>query len=415
MIDEPDVLVIGGGLAGLAAAHHLEGAGADWALLEAGEAPGGRVRTDHLDGFALDRGFQALLTAYPEARAMLDYSALDLHAFEPGALVWTQDRLSRVSDPVRDPRSALATLRAPVGSPVDKLRVVALRRAVRREDPFEVPESTTAQDLEALGFSPRMVERFWRPFLAGVLLDPQLGTSNRMFRFVLRMFAEGDTALPAGGMQAIPDQLASALPAERVHYGTAVAALTGRGVTLSDGDRLRANRAVIVATDGPGAAHLLDDVKDPGSRATTTVYLAAEKPPVERRSLVVDGQSSGPVNHLCVPSEIAPGYAPEGAALVSASVLDDRGLPDEALLDAVRTQLQGWFGPGVRAWRHLRTYRVAHAQPDQSPPALAQPQREVRMGGGRYVCGDHRDNASIQGALVSGRRSASAVLADLDT
>ncbi len=409
---DTDVLIVGGGLAGLAAARELEEAGVDWLLLDAADAPGGRMRTDVVDGFALDRGFQVLLTAYPEAREVLDYDALDLHAFLPGALVRVEGSLRPVSDPFRLPSRALRTARAPIGSLADKVRVASLRRRVRDEDPFAVPEQTTLEDLRALGFSERIIDRFFRPFLGGVLLDPDLRTSNRMFRFVMKMFAEGDSVLPAGGIEAIPAQLAASLPAGRLRMGTAVAALHGREATLADGDELYARRAVLVATDGPGAATLLEEVDDPGSRATTTLYFAAERPPVAEPMLILDGDDSGPVNHLCVPSQIAPGYAPEGAALISASVVDDGGLRPEALAEAVRTQLRGWFGPGVRTWRLLGAYHVAHAQPAQDPPALAEPVRAHRLGAGRYVAGDHRENASINGALRSGRRAAEAVLAD---
>lgn len=385
----------------------------DWRLLEVADRPGGRVRTDTVGEFALDRGFQVLLTAYPEAQAALDYPSLRLGAFEPGALVRVSGRFHQVSDPSRRPGRALRTVRAPVGSLTDKVRVARLRRLAHRDEPFSVADRTTADELAALGFSPLMVERLLRPLFGGIQLDPLLTTSARMFRFVLRMLTDGEAALPAGGMQAIPDQLVAALPAQRVTYRTAVAALSGRDATLASSDRVHARRAVVVATDAPAAASILHDIGDPGSRSVATVYLVAERPPVEEPLLVLDGEARGPVNHLCVPSQVAGGYAPDGAALISASILDDRGLGDDALVEAVRDQLSGWFGPGVRAWRHLRTYRIPHAQPDQSPPRLSPPERDVRLGGGRYVCGDHRDNASINGALVSGRRAAEAVLDDL--
>lgn len=410
---DADVIIIGGGLAGLAAARTLDAAGVDWLLVDAADAPGGRVRTDHVDGFAIDRGFQVLLTAYPEAQRLLDYDALDLHAFLPGALVRVDGAFRPVSDPFRLPSKALGTVRAPIGSLADKLRVASLRRRVREEDPFSVPEQTTLEDLTALGFSERMIDRFFRPFLAGVLLDPELGTSNRMFRFVMKMFAEGDSVLPAGGIEAIPRQLAEHLDPDRLSWSTAVAAVTGREAALAQGGALYAARALLVATDGPGASVLLEDIADPGSRSTATLSFATERPPLSEPMLVLNGEASGPINHLCVPSQIAPGYAPEGAALVSASVVDDGGRDDHSLTRAVRAQLEDWFGPGVRSWRDLGVVRIRHAQPAQPPPALASRQRPVRLGGGRYVCGDHRDNASIDGALGSGRRAAETILADL--
>jgi phytoene dehydrogenase-like protein len=235
-----------------------------------------------------------------------------------------------------------------------------------------------------------------------------------MFEFVYRMFTLGDVALPARGMAAIPEQLAGALPPDRVRLGQRVTAVGDGSVTLADGERLPA-RAVVVATDGPTASELLGgEPPAPGSVAARCLYFAADTAPVDEPVIVLDGDGEGPVNNLCVPSSVAPGYAPPGAALVSAAVLDRPGLPKGPDLEAaVLGQLADWFGSGVVAWRHLKTYHIPHAQPAQPPGTLEPPERPVRLRPGLYVCGDHRDNASINGALASGRRTADAVLEDL--
>ena len=415
-----DVAVVGAGLAGLCCARELTARGLDVTLLEASDGVGGRVRTDELDGFLLDRGFQVLLTAYEEAARVLDYGSLDLRAFTPGACVRVGGRFSQVSDPFRRPADLLATLASPVGSLADKARLGLLRRSVRSGPPqrvWERPETTTLAELQRLGFSARMIDRFFRPFLGGVLLDDALGTSSRQFAFVFRAFFEGDSVLPMTGIAAIPEQLAAGLPEGVVRLGTPVAAVgpaevAPNGVTLAGGERVAA-RAVVVAVDGPGAARLAG-VAAPASRGVLALYFAADRAPLDEPVLLLDGDHGGPVNNACVPSSVAPGYAPAGAALVSASVLatDDPG-DDARLVPAVRDQLRGWFGPQVDGWRHLRTYRIAHAQPAQPPPALTPPERDVRVRPGVYVCGDHRDNASINGAMASGRRAAEAVAADL--
>jgi phytoene dehydrogenase-like protein len=416
---EPDggVYVVGGGLAGLRCARRLHERGVPETVLEAADGVGGRVRTDRVDGFLLDRGFQVLLTAYPEAAEALDYGKLELHPFYPGAVVHTGDRFVTVADPYRRPWDGLRTLLAPVGGLGDKLRVAALRRQVTAgslEELFARPETTTAEALAARGFSEAIVDRFFRPLFGGVLLDRELGTSSRMFEFVYRMLALGDVALPAAGMGAIGEQLAAGLPAADVRLGQRVTAVGDDGLTLADGERLPA-RAVVVATDGPTASGLLGgEPPAPGSVAATCLYFAADSPPVDEPVIVLDGDGDGPVNNLCVPSSVAPTYAPAGAALVSATVLDRPGLPRGADLEAaVLAQLADWFGSSVVAWRHLETYRIPHAQPALPPGTLDPPERPVRLRPGRYVCGDHRDNASINGALASGRRAADAVLEDL--
>jgi phytoene dehydrogenase-like protein len=383
-------------------------------VLEAADGIGGRVRTDHVDGFQLDRGFQVLLTAYPQARAALDYDALDLRAFEPGALVRVDGRFRRVSDPLRRPTQALATLRAPVGGLGDKLRVARLRRRLRRmpEDQlWSRPERTTRDALADLGFGPTMIERFWRPLLAGIQLDDSLSTSSRMFEFVVKMLATGDNALPAAGIQAIPDQLAAALTPGRIRYGTTVVAVDAGGVWLEDGELVRGSR-VVVATDGPTASRLVPDIEAPASNGVGCLYFAAERPPLDEPILVLNGEGEGIVNNLCVPSVVAPSYAPAGVSLISVSVLHGPA-ETEALEAAVRDQLRSWFGRRVDTWRLLRRYDIPHAQPRQHPPALAVPQRPVMLDDGILCCGDHRDNASINGALASGARAADALAADL--
>jgi phytoene dehydrogenase-like protein len=411
------VYVVGAGLAGLRCARRLHEKGVAATVLEASDGVGGRVRTDRVDDFLLDRGFQVLLTAYPEAREALDYRELELHPFYPGAMVRTGGKLVTVADPFRRRWDGLRTALAPVGSLGDKLKVAKLRRRVTSgslEELFARPETTTREALAAEGFSEVIVDRFFRPLFGGVLLDRELGTSSRMFEFVYRMFALGDVALPTRGMGAIGEQLAGGLPPDCVRLRQRVTAVGDGGLTLADGQRLPA-RAVVVATDGPTASQLVGgEPPAPGSVAASCLYFAADRAPVDEPVIVLDGDGEGPVNNLCVPSAVAPTYAPPGAALISAAVVSRPGLPKGPDLEAaVLGQLADWFGSGVVAWRHLKTSHSPSAQPAQPPGTLDPPERPVRLRPGLYICGDHRDNASINGALASGRRTADAVLEDL--
>ncbi|MFO0806111.1 MAG: NAD(P)/FAD-dependent oxidoreductase [Gemmataceae bacterium] len=410
----PDVIIVGAGLAGLCCARELHRRGLRFQILDAADGVGGRVRTDVVDGFRLDRGFQVFLTSYPEARRVLDYPALRLQPFLPGALVRFGGRFHTLADPWRRPLASIRSVLSPVGSLADKLRVARLRsRLLKRtiEDSFRDPETTTLDALTAAGFSDGMIDRFFRPFLGGVFLDSDLRTSSRMFQFVFRMFAQGDACLPAEGMEAIPRQLATFLPPGSVRLRTKVEKVGTGSVRLESGEDLSA-RAIVVATDGPTAARLLGGDIPAAAVGVTCFSFAAPHPPIEAPVLVLNAEGRGPVNNLCVPTAVAPTYGPPGASLVSATVL---GVPpDESRLRGeVLEQLAGWFGPAVRDWRHLRTYCIPHALPRQEPPALAAPERPVRREPGLYVCGDHRDNASINGAMVSGWRAAEAVAADL--
>jgi phytoene dehydrogenase-like protein len=410
-MSNPEVTIIGGGLSGLCCARRLHEAGVSFQLLEASEEVGGRVRTDEVNGFLLDRGFQVLLTAYPEAQDVLDYDALNLARFAPGMLVRYRGRFHRFTDPWRSPRHLFATASSPIGSLTDKLRVARLRSRVCRsslDKLFERPETTTINALQQEGFSKRFIESFFRPFLGGVFLERDLNTSSRMFDFVFRMFATGNVVLPAGGIGEIARQITNKLPDETLRTRARVEAFEGTTVRLTSGEMLQAG-AVVIACEAPAAAKLLVKSTPPSGRSVTCLYFAAERPPIEEPILVLNGDGVGPINNLCVPSQVTPTYAPDGQALVSVTVL---GLPDGDVEASVRKQLLDWFGPDVIAWRHLRTYRIPYALPSQSPPALSPVEKSSTRGDHLFVCGDYLDTASIQGAMVSGRRAAECVMQD---
>ncbi|CAN5620004.1 NAD(P)/FAD-dependent oxidoreductase [soil metagenome] len=413
----PAVIIVGGGLAGLTCAIKLHEAEVPFLLIEATEKLGGRVASDRYDNFILDRGFQVLLTAYPEAKKILDYPKLGLHAFYPGALIFRGGKLHKLADPFRHPLDAVAGALSPIGSLSDKLQVGKLRQSLvgtTLKKLFEKPETTTEKALQDQGFSKEMIDSFFRPFLGGIFLDKSLKTSSRMFDFVFKMFSEGDTALPARGMGAIADQLAAKLPTASIRMKSHVRNVQDGFVIMDDGDTMAAP-IIVVATEGPEAAKLLgEEIQTTPARSVLCVYYAAQKAPFEEPILVLNGDGKGCVNNVCVPSNVARSYAPEGQHLVSVSVLGNRDEDeDREIDDEVRKDLKPWFGEQVHSWRYLRSYKIKYALPDQSPPQLATPQRPVKLRPGIFVCGDHRDDASINGALASGRRTAEAVLNDL--
>jgi phytoene dehydrogenase-like protein len=406
-----DAIVIGAGLTGLAAAIELQAHGQSVVILEASDGVGGRVRTDVVDGHLLDRGFQVMLAAYPEARRLLDYTALDLRSFEPGALVQLPTGQALVSDPFRRPLDTLATARAPIGSLLDKARIAKLRYDLQSgamEKVWDTPDQPTLHHLRAYGFSDKMIESFFRPLFAGISLDPTLQSSSRMFDFVFRMLGEGDNVVPAHGMQRIPEQLAAKLKRETVRLHARVTALTTNSATVNN--EVLSTRSVIIATEGPAAVPLLDTagvkMPTPGSQPVSCVYFSTENAPIERAAIVLNGKGAadGPITNLAVMSLVSAAYAPPGRHLISVSAV---GPASASIEQDVRAQLARWFGASTAHWDHLRTYHIAHAQPSQ--PKLSPHERPINVDG-IYVAGDHRDQASIQGALRSGTRTARAVL-----
>jgi phytoene dehydrogenase-like protein len=414
MSTSPDVLIIGAGLAGLCCAKRLAEAGIAFQILEASDGIGGRVRTDEFEGFRLDRGFQVLLSAYPEARQVLDFSALDLRKFSPGAFSWYAGRMNLIVDPWRTPGKWGDALRSDFATLSDKLRMARLRTRLKGtsiEKIFKRPDHPTKFALESAGFSQEIIRHFFKPFLGGILLDGELKTSSRMFEFVFKMLSEGNTCVPARGMGVIPVQIAEKFPSGAVRLNSRVEALRENEITVAGGETLRA-RAIVVATEGPEAAHLVGEA-EPASRSVSCFYFSADEPPVRGPLLALNGDGAGPVNNFAVMSEVAPSYAPAGKSLISVSVLGSQELTDVQLSGFIIAQMKQWFGEVARSWRFLKSYKIPHAQPQQFPGALEPPERSVRVRPGVYVCGDHRDNASIHGAMHSGRRAAQAVIEDL--
>ncbi|MCE2818610.1 MAG: FAD-dependent oxidoreductase [Ilumatobacteraceae bacterium] len=276
-----DVVIVGAGLAGLVAARVLEQNGIAPLLLEASDGVGGRVRSDIVDGFILDRGFQVLLTGYPEVKNNLDVDALDLRAFEPGANVWREGKSHIVGDPFRRPLTLVSTTFAPIGTVWDKARIALMRTKLKRSDPKQLlrgQDMPTATALRAMGFSSKMIERFFRPLVGGIQLDPSLSTSRRMFDVIFRTLANGDSVVPAHGMGQISEQLAASLKTTSLHLNTPVTAVSSGSVTLASGQSITA-KAIIVATEGPVAAKLLG-LPPVESRSAGCVYFSAPQPPV---------------------------------------------------------------------------------------------------------------------------------------
>jgi phytoene dehydrogenase-like protein len=398
-----DVVVVGGGLAGLTCAVRLEEAGRRVLLLESSDRVGGRVRTYEKDGFLLDRGFQVYLDSYPAGREVLDLTALDLRCFAPGALVMTPSGPVRLSDPWRDPRRAAETLRASIGTIADKMRVAGLRARIRGKSAAALltgPDRSPLAELRDRGFSPGFIQEFFKPFYGGVFLDPALETSSRLFHFTFKMFSTGRACVPAGGMEAIPRQLAARLRPGVVRTGAKVVEVEAGRVTLADGDVVEAG--VVVVAAGPWASAALTGDAAPGAHGATCYYFAADHSPVDEPILVLNGTGVGPVNNLAVMSRVCPDYAPEGRELIAVVAVDGGRGGEE---DAVRQQCATWY-PAASEWTLLAQYPIADALPAQPPGVVDPPSRTGVGPGGVILAGDHMETASIQGALESGLAAA---------
>ncbi|MEU1303531.1 NAD(P)/FAD-dependent oxidoreductase [Streptomyces shenzhenensis] len=426
---QADVVVVGAGIAGLSAAHHLTSAGVTTAVLEAAPCVGGRMSTEKVDGFRLDRFGQLLSTSYPELRLTPGLDALVLRSFAPGVLLHHDGRRHRAGAPAGtgSARGALHAVRALAGAPrgsaapgartgarsLDIGTPLRLRALLGRiattpvERLLARPELPAAQALVARGTPARAVDGFLRPLLAALLCDPELTTSSRCADLALRSFAAGRLCVPEGGAEVLPELLAGALPPGTVHTGVRVTSVSTTSVTTAEHGEIRC-RAVLLATDARAAAELLPGLRVPDFHPVTVVHHTTDEPPATGTSLLLDADRGGPVAHTAVVSEVDPSRAPAGRALVSSTVL---GAPPEGVDTAVRMHLSRLYGTPTHRWETLAVHHIPEAVPAMRPPHDLH--RPVRLLAGLYVCGDHRDTSTVQGALHSARRAASAVLADL--
>jgi len=396
-------------MAGLAAAVTAYEKGHDVLVVEASDAVGGRVRTDEVDGYLLDRGFQIFLTAYPVAKRVLDFDALDLRRFQPGALVHTNGATVKLGDPLRRYEDLVETVKAPVGTPLDKIRLLAWMRKVRSgtvDDVWRAGECTTAVRFADLKFSDDFIDTFLRPLFAGITLDPELAVTSRFTEFVFRMLSEGYGAVPARGMGQLGAQLGARLPEGSIWLNSAAETVEEHTVTLAGGETIDA-RAVIVATDMDQAEELAGTAQL-GWNGVTTWWFSADEAPYGEPLLFLNGTGAGVVNNVAVLSNVSPFYAPAGKALIAvSSPANVEGVSESD----IRGELAAWFGGDVSSWELLRVDDIGHAQPRHLPgEALPAP---VKLDSGLWVAGDHRMNPSINGALQSGRAAARSVLSSL--
>ena len=401
--------MVGAGLAGLACARRLTDSGVEVVLLEAADAVGGRVRTERIDGFRCDRGFQLLNPAYPEARRVLDLAGLRLQPMPAGMVVASRGSRRLLADPLRTPPGRLpAAVRGALagGGLREKLALARWALHAATADPANLlaePDEPWGAALDRRRIDGRLRHEVLEPFLSGTVGERNGETSRRFVELLVRSFVRGTPSLPWEGMQAIPDQLAAGLPTGVLRLGVRVERATADQV-LTDGGALAA-RAVVVAAD-PRTAAALTGLPTPRMRGLTTYWHVAENAPTRSGALHVDADRRGPVANTVVISHAAPSYSPDGRALIATTVLGaDGGSSTER---AVRTQLQQIYGADPGGWQLLVTHEIPYALTAMDPPL--DPRRPVELDGGLLVAGDHRDTASIQGALVSGRRAADAAL-----
>ena len=401
------IVIIGAGIAGLTCAKYLKDKGVEALILEASDAVGGRVRTDVVKGFKLDRGFQVLLTAYPEAKKLLNYDDLQFQYVPSGARIRRGNDFFVMPNPLKNILTAPQALFAPVGSLFDKIKVLQLNLETgnaAEPDESNLKNESTLSFLKNYGYSDAIIDRFFKPFFRGVFLERDLATDSGVFKFLYNQFASGDVVVPQNGMQAIPEQIAGHLSASQIRLNTPVEKIAGKTVHLENGEAIEADR-IVLATDAETAAKLLGEKSDVEFNGTVCLYFESDAPLKldGEPYLIINSNADELIDHLFVNSDAAPSYAPAGKTLISVNIVGDKQISDYVLEEKVQAELVKWFGrKNVR--QHLKTYKIPLALPQffQNSPV----KDSLKINEYTYRCGDYTAYPSLNAAMKTGRKVA---------
>ncbi len=405
------ITIIGAGIAGLIAAQHLEDAGHEVHIVEASDRVGGRIKTDSSSGFLMDRGFQVMLTEYPEAKKYLDYDALDLKHFLPASYIINKSKkLVEVGDPDRNKGMYLKTLFSGVGTLNDKFKIRKLKKELLRtefEDCYLGKEFSAIEKLrEEYGFSERMIEEFFIPFFKGIFLESELETSSRMFDMVFSTFSKGFAAVPNLGMEEIPKQLKSNLKTTKFSFHKKVEEIEGTKVRCKGGEWIEADK-LIIATD---PSLFFEDRKPVSWHGTTCAYFEIPKDIVPKKQLILNANANDKVSNLTQINKIAPGYAPEGKKLLSISLSIDEKSSDVELMQSIAEEMKPYFGAWVDKWEFIKSYHIPQSLPQQNRVSNFCSTKDLNIKPDVFLAGDYTLNSSINGAMKSGRLAAAAVM-----
>ncbi|NNF34583.1 MAG: FAD-dependent oxidoreductase [Saprospiraceae bacterium] len=411
MQEKEKVIIIGAGIAGLTAAIELEKNGFSPMIYEASDKVGGRVKTDHIDGYRLDHGFQVLLTAYPEAQQYLNYEALDLKTFFPGAVIYDGNETFALSDPLRQPSTLFTMLMSPVGTFSDKIKMWSMSRMLKKkslDQIFMENEMSTLQYLKDYGFTEKIINHFFKPFFSGIFLENELSTSSRMFEFVFKMFSEGNAAIPAKGMQEIPNQLFTQLKNTQIHFNKKVDRVEGQRIISVDGEKVEADK-IIIATDPykilPGLSSQTQEY-----HAVVNLYFSVDQSVIQKPLIGLVSKKDALINNFNYMTDVSKDYAPENKCLLSISIVKDTHLKGEELINRVKEEFSRLTGEDHNTMQFLKMYHIRKALPVLDDIQTDIQPTATRIQSKVFLAGDYLLNGSLNAAMVSGRSAAMAAI-----
>lgn len=404
MTESPKTYIIGAGVSGLIAAYELERNGFHPTILERSDSVGGRVKTLEEKGLHLDVGFQVLLSAYPLAQHYLDMESLDLRKLESGAMIYANGKRYRIGDPLRNASVLFPTLFADIGSIGDKFKILKLNNKLKQksiEAIFETPEQSTLEYLKDFGFSDKIIGRFFRPFFAGIFLEPDLRTSSRMFEFVYKMFGEGYATIPSKGIGAISEQLKSKLSHTTFEFNTEVKEVNSAKLVLASGEE-RPHEGVIITGN---ASSLLPNMKDQEVqwKHCTCVYFEVDGTNIPAATIALIADPNKRSNNLYAFTD-----AQSGKTILSVTCLHTHGITDQELINQVTDEVKQYTECGQA--RYIHHYHIDQALPDIEHLRMTTQPSESKVMDKVYLAGDYLFNGSLNAAMESGRLAAMAVV-----
>lgn len=400
--------IIGAGVSGLVAARTLEDNGFSPVILEATASVGGRVKTNIVDGYQLDHGFQVLLTSYPAAQKFLDYQSLELQSFLPGAAIFKAGKKFQIGDPLREITLLLPTVFSSLIPFMDKIKILQLNLKLQRKsisDIFAEKEKTTLQYLQEFGFSDEVIAQFFRPFFSGIFLETQLKTSSRMFEFVYKMFGTGNAALPKAGIQAIPDQLANKLKRTKILFNIKVDAVKDGEIQLEDGTILPSD-FTIIATDSTNLLPNLTTEKLQW-KSCFTLYFETEKRVISKPLIGLLPKENSFINNIFYNTSLKTTQN-GGKELLCVTVIDTQNLKEDQLTDQVKSELKEHFN--IEILRLIKTYEIPKALPDLNNITYNLNPTKTRYSDKIFLAGDTLVNGSLNAAMLSGESAALEVI-----
>ena len=404
MKDKETIYIIGAGVSGLIAAYELEQEGYHPIIIEQTDEVGGRVKTIHEKGYALDLGFQVLLSAYPLAKKYLDLEALELHKLESGALIYVNDKAYRIGDPMRNWKMLFPTIFSDIGSISDKLKVLKLNNRLKRksiDEIFESHETTTLQYLIEFGFSPKIIERFFKPFFAGIFLESSIQTSSRMFEFVYKMFGEGYATIPKLGIGEISNQLKNKLHHTEFIFNCEVKDITNDKILMVSGENLPHN-GVIIATNSTSMirSHKGSDMK---WKCCMCLYFEVDQTNIPANTIALIADGGNYANNLYAYTDVK-----TGKTILSVTTLEHMNKTDAEIIENIIAEVKKYTGALKVDFIHH--YRIKQALPDILNLKMTVQPGENQVMDNIFLAGDALMNGSLNAAMESGRIAAKTLL-----